>query len=71
MFKMSCAAGCFVADGCLPFKDAAITVRSEDSNGDKTISFSVDNSGVMIMVRLNPEVENQFKELLGVGRKKK
>ena len=71
MFKMSIATGCFVTDGCLPLKDAAITVRSEDSNGDKTISFAADNVGVMILIRLNPEVESQLKELLGVGRRKK
>lgn len=71
MFKMSSATGCFVTDGCLPFKDAAVTVRSEDSKETKTISFAVDNAGVMITIRLNPEVENQLKELLGVGRKKK
>lgn len=71
MFKMNIASGCFVTDGCLPFKDAAITVRSEDSNDVKTISLAADDAGVMILVRLNPEVENQLKELLGVGRKKK
>jgi len=71
MLKMNSSTGCFVTDGCLPFKDATVTVRSEDSNEYKTISFSVDNAGIMIMIRLNPEVENQLKELLGVGRKKK
>ena len=71
MFKMSNSIGCFVTDGCLPFKDAPITVRSEDSNDVKTISLAADDAGVMIMVRLNPEVENHLKELLGVGRKKK
>lgn len=71
MIKMSSATGNYVTDGCLPFREAEITVRLEDSKETKTISFAVDYAGVMITIRLNPEVENQLKELMGVGRKKK
>lgn len=72
MFRMSNATGCFVMDGCLPFRDAVITVRSEDSNGHKTISFAVDDKGIMILINLNPEVADQLKDVLGIpGRKKK